>query len=679
MPSTATSILDGLSTSVAVKAPCRTVATSNITLAGLQTISGYTTVENDRVLVVGQTTQADNGIYLASTGNWTRAKDADGTRDLVQGTRVIVRSTTADGIEYELTTANPITIGTTALVFTLRYGANATYDQTAGELAAGVIPVNTSKQPGEVLRYGDNTTPGTTNVVTHIQAAINSATDINARVYLRDDNAIGAPIIIGSSTQQSISIIGDGRVSTILRPNAASISATPENKNALIINKKDNGHLHLQSLRCFDASAYTGKFLYSVEGGGDDSLAQTLFSAVVDDCWFSFSTNNSGIFQGGFSNLSVTKCVFEATKDACFILEGAGNGDLMFIGNVMNFCYDSFIRQVDDGLAVNLLLIDGLHVYSHLRGRVIDLTEATNVNINNVQVEFSNDNVGDCGLIRLKDCSDVRVTNCTMSTESGTPRGDVGIDIINAVSATFENCKITADIGLRVQGTGAINLTFIGCDFIGCQHAFQQLSGTLSGQIRFINCRLNNSDEYGMLHQAGTPSFSIYVQGGEIINAGMGGITTSRNINIDTSGEVRFVGTRIGQDSGDADAACFVRADGAGLFRLTECPIVGTAPTSVVDASSTQSVEIVWERSADLTATKTFQLAAAATKVVADTQVQAGSMILFTPTNAAAATLMSGAKALYISARNAGVSFTVATADGTAAAGNENFVYRIIP
>lgn len=179
MPSTATSILDGLSTSVAVKAPCRTVATSNITLAGLQTISGYTTVENDRVLVKGQTNAVDNGIYMASTGTWTRAKDADGNRDFVQGTVVRVRSTTIDGVEYELTTANPIVIGTTALTFELRYGANATYDQTEGEIAAGVDPPNKNIVPGNVLRYGTNTVPGTTDMTT----AINNALASNKAVY----------------------------------------------------------------------------------------------------------------------------------------------------------------------------------------------------------------------------------------------------------------------------------------------------------------------------------------------------------------------------------------------------------------------------------------------------------------------------------------------------------------
>jgi lysophospholipase L1-like esterase len=154
MPSTATSILDGLSTSVAVKAPCRTVSTSNITLSGLQTISGYTTIENDRVLVKGQTNAVENGIYMASTGSWTRAKDADGSRDLVQGTRVLVRSTVVDGAEYELTTANPIVIGTTALTFVLRYGANGIYDQTQVEIDAGVTPVDRTFPPLDIRRYG---------------------------------------------------------------------------------------------------------------------------------------------------------------------------------------------------------------------------------------------------------------------------------------------------------------------------------------------------------------------------------------------------------------------------------------------------------------------------------------------------------------------------------------------
>jgi len=72
-----------------------------------------------------------------------------------------------------------------------------------------------------------------------------------------------------------------------------------------------------------------------------------------------------------------------------------------------------------------------------------------------------------------------------------------------------------------------------------------------------------------------------------------------------------------------------------------------------------------------------FTLGAAATKVVSDANVGAASTVYLTPTNAAAATLMSGAKALYHSANSGGASFTVATADGTNAVGTETFNYLL--
>jgi hypothetical protein len=75
--------------------------------------------------------------------------------------------------------------------------------------------------------------------------------------------------------------------------------------------------------------------------------------------------------------------------------------------------------------------------------------------------------------------------------------------------------------------------------------------------------------------------------------------------------------------------------------------------------------------------TGTFTMAAAATKVIADTSVAANSVVTLTPTNAAAGTLQQSTETLYISAISPGVSFTVATADGGSAAGTEQFSYLI--
>lgn len=75
--------------------------------------------------------------------------------------------------------------------------------------------------------------------------------------------------------------------------------------------------------------------------------------------------------------------------------------------------------------------------------------------------------------------------------------------------------------------------------------------------------------------------------------------------------------------------------------------------------------------------TGTFTCAAAATTSVADANVLSTSTILLMPTNAAAGTLQAGTTHLYLSARTAGTSFTVATASGGSAAGTETFLYAI--
>lgn len=110
-----------LATDVAIKAPCRAATTANITLSGLQTIDGVALIANDRVLVKNQTAGNDNGIYLASTGAWTRTTDFDGNRDAVSGTLVLVISGTVSALSlFELScTPTPPIIGTTSLTFNL--------------------------------------------------------------------------------------------------------------------------------------------------------------------------------------------------------------------------------------------------------------------------------------------------------------------------------------------------------------------------------------------------------------------------------------------------------------------------------------------------------------------------------------------------------------------------------
>lgn len=109
---------DSLQAGFSVKAPVKAIATSNITLAGIQAIDGVTPVAGDRVLVAGQTAGQDNGIYLVASGSWTRATDADSSTEVKDGMSVFVeQGTEFHDSTWVLVTNNDITLGTTALEF----------------------------------------------------------------------------------------------------------------------------------------------------------------------------------------------------------------------------------------------------------------------------------------------------------------------------------------------------------------------------------------------------------------------------------------------------------------------------------------------------------------------------------------------------------------------------------
>lgn len=112
--------IDGLSTSVAIKAPVRVATVAPINLSGLQTIDGELLVAGDRVLVKNQANPQDNGIYVVNNRDWTRAKDFDGARDAVQGTLLyVVEGNTAADTFYRLTTPDPVYFGESDITFSI--------------------------------------------------------------------------------------------------------------------------------------------------------------------------------------------------------------------------------------------------------------------------------------------------------------------------------------------------------------------------------------------------------------------------------------------------------------------------------------------------------------------------------------------------------------------------------
>jgi phage-related tail fiber protein len=103
-----------------IKGSSRVATTgANITLSGLQTIDGVSLVAGNRVLVKDQANASENGIYVVSSGAWTRATDADTNAKVASGMYTFVSEGTVNhGYGWVLITPDPITLGTTALTFT---------------------------------------------------------------------------------------------------------------------------------------------------------------------------------------------------------------------------------------------------------------------------------------------------------------------------------------------------------------------------------------------------------------------------------------------------------------------------------------------------------------------------------------------------------------------------------
>lgn len=124
------------------KQSVRVATTAAIAKTALQTIDGVALAAGDRVLVKDQAAPAENGIYVAAAGIWTRAADADQALEVTPGMLVPVEEGAANGDSlWQLATNGPVTIGTTGLAFELVGGKTGV---TAGTYRS--VTVNTRGQ-----------------------------------------------------------------------------------------------------------------------------------------------------------------------------------------------------------------------------------------------------------------------------------------------------------------------------------------------------------------------------------------------------------------------------------------------------------------------------------------------------------------------------------------------------
>ena len=225
-PSGATDIvnllaLQSYAAGISWKQPCACATLANITLLGLQTIDGYTTLAGDRVLVKNQSTAANNGIYLASATAWVRALDGSTYNEYVSAITFIEYGTQAGGAWF-CTAVPGGTLGVTALNWS-QFTTSATYSAGTGLTLTGsqfsitntgvaattygsatATPVFAVNAQGQITSVTNTTiTPAIGNVTglgTNMLAFLQTPTSANLAATVTDETGTGALVFATSPT-----------------------------------------------------------------------------------------------------------------------------------------------------------------------------------------------------------------------------------------------------------------------------------------------------------------------------------------------------------------------------------------------------------------------------------------------------------------------------------------------
>jgi len=128
------------------KQPVLCATTANITLSGLQTIDTVSVTAGARVLVKNQSNQAQNGLYIASSGAWTYSTDGNTWNDYVSAI-CFVESGGQAGSAWYCYVQPGGTLGTTAITWS-QFSTSATYSAGTGltlsTFTFSITPVGTA-------------------------------------------------------------------------------------------------------------------------------------------------------------------------------------------------------------------------------------------------------------------------------------------------------------------------------------------------------------------------------------------------------------------------------------------------------------------------------------------------------------------------------------------------------
>ena len=396
------------------KQSVRAITTTNITLSGgaPTVVDGVTLSLNDRILVTGQSTASQNGIYTVSilgtgsNGTWARSTDTNATGELDSGTIVMVTEGSAYAdTSWKLTTNDPIVIGTTALTFEINTG------NAFGTISANGTSVVANSATGTVTFSTGN------NIVITGNAATDTIT------FAVKDNP---------SFSQTVSATGNitgGNLTTVGTANIGTLAIT--GLTTLGGNTTIGGHVLPSANITYDLGSPTQRWrsMYvganTIDIGGATISANLAAGSLVltgpDGAEFLLTGTNTlnAVGHFGMIEISNTMSAHNTTTGALTVAGGAGIGGNVFAGGIIdvagNSIYLGNLVLKDDGSNIfGLYAADGT-TPATISQSSVDTTKISN-GTSNVQVVSANANVS----ISVGGTSNVFVASTAGANVAGT-------------------------------------------------------------------------------------------------------------------------------------------------------------------------------------------------------------------------------------------------------------------
>jgi len=308
--------VDTVAQGLGPKAACQVATTANITLNGLQTIDGYTTLAGDRVLVKNQSSSQYNGIYIASASAWIRAVDMDVWSEVPGAYTVILNGGQAD-TGWVCTATQSGTINVTTMPWVQFSNVNTYFAGTGLTLSSNTFSITNTGVTAGSYGSASNTLSATVNAQGQLSA-------LSAQAISIAPSQINATIPNSGLTNSSITIngsaisLGGSATITANTPNALTIgtglSGTSFNGSSPVTIAIDSTVVTLTGTQTLTNKTLTSPIISTISNTGTLTLptsTDTLVGRATTDTLtnksISGSTNTlTNIGNGSLTNSSIT-------------------------------------------------------------------------------------------------------------------------------------------------------------------------------------------------------------------------------------------------------------------------------------------------------------------------------------------------------------------------------------